>query len=117
LLPFFAREGVDLDRAVMANWVGKSVWIAAPLVEAIRDHVMAAATPRPGPARPKPADYGSICATSGPHARPAPPAVIHRYSADRRGEHPRRHLAEVGAFCGPRLWPVWGMKRRPRCPG
>jgi hypothetical protein len=26
----------------MANWVGKSVWIAAPLVEAISDHVMAA---------------------------------------------------------------------------
>ena len=38
----YAREGVDLDRAVMANWVGKSVWIAAPLVEAISDHVMAA---------------------------------------------------------------------------
>jgi len=26
----------------MANWVGKSVWIAAPLIEAISDHVMAA---------------------------------------------------------------------------
>jgi hypothetical protein len=25
----------------MANWVGKSVWIAAPLIEAIGDHVMA----------------------------------------------------------------------------
>src|SRR3984893_2364249 len=39
----YAREGVDLDRALMANWVGKSVWIAAPLVEAIGDHVMAGA--------------------------------------------------------------------------
>ena len=38
----YAREGVDLDRAVMANWVGKSVWIAAPLVGAVSDHVMAA---------------------------------------------------------------------------
>ena len=38
----YARDGVDLDRAVMANWVGKSVWIAAPLVEAISDHVLAA---------------------------------------------------------------------------
>ena len=26
----------------MANWVGKSVWITAPLVEAIGDHIMAA---------------------------------------------------------------------------
>src|SRR5260370_27839694 len=24
----YAREGVDLDRAVMSNWLGKSVWIA-----------------------------------------------------------------------------------------
>ena len=39
----YAREGVDLDRALMANWVGKSVWITAPLVEAIGDHVMAGA--------------------------------------------------------------------------
>ena len=37
----YARDGVDLDRAVMAGWVGKSVWLSAPLVEAIGDHVMA----------------------------------------------------------------------------
>jgi len=33
-----------------------------------------------------------------PHAGPAPPAVIYRYSADRKGEHPRRHLAWFRGF-------------------
>ena len=32
----YAREGVDLDRAVMANWSANRYGIAAPLVEAIR---------------------------------------------------------------------------------
>jgi transposase len=37
-----AREGVDLDRAIMAAWVSKVTALAAPLVEAAADHVMTA---------------------------------------------------------------------------
>ena len=103
----YAREGVDLDRAVMANWVGKSVWIAAPLVEAIGDHVMAAAalhgndTPvpvlAPGAGKTKTGRWVYL-RDERPHAGPAPPAVIYRYSPDRKGEHPRRHLARFRGF-------------------
>src|SRR5258708_4642612 len=39
----YARDGVDLDRAIMAAWVGKVTALAAPLVEAAAAHVMAAA--------------------------------------------------------------------------
>jgi transposase len=104
----YAREGIDLDRAVMANWVGKSVWIAAPLVEAIGDHVMAAAalhgddTPvpvlAPGAGKTKTGRLWVYLRDERPHAGPAPPAVIYRYSADRKGEHPRRHLARFRGF-------------------
>src|SRR6266550_1898782 len=104
----YAREGVDLDRAVMANWVGKSVWIAAPLVEAIGDHVMAAAalhgddTPvpvlAPGAGKTKTGRLWVYLRDERPHAGPAPPAVIYRYSGDRKGEHPRRHLARFRGF-------------------
>jgi transposase len=104
----YAREGVDLDRAVMANWVGKSVWIAAPLVEAIGDHVMAAAalhgddTPvpvlAPGAGKTKTGRLWVYLRDERPHAGAAPPAVIYRYSADRKGEHPRRHLARFRGF-------------------
>ncbi len=104
----YARDGVDLDRAVMANWVGKAVWIAAPLVAAIGDHVMAAAalhgddTPvpvlAPGAGRTKTGRLWVYLRDERPHAGRAPPAVIYRYSSDRKGEHPRRHLAQFRGF-------------------
>jgi transposase len=104
----YAREGVDLDRAVMANWVGKSVWIAAPLVEAIGDHVMAAAALHgddapvpvlaPGAGKTKTGRLWVYLRDERPHAGPAPPAVIYRYSPDRKGEHPRQHLARFRGF-------------------
>jgi transposase len=104
----YARDGVDLDRAVMAGWVGKSVWLAAPLIEAIGDHVMAGGalhgddTPvpvlAPGNGRTKTGRLWVYLRDERPHAGPAPPAVIYRYSADRKGEHPRRHLALFRGF-------------------
>ena len=41
----YAREGVDLDRSTLAGWVGASAALLAPLVEAIRTHVLSAAKP------------------------------------------------------------------------
>jgi transposase len=104
----YAREGVDLDRAVMANWVGKSVWITTPLVEAISDHVMAATalhgddTPvpvlAPGAGKTKTGRLWVYLRDERPYAGPAPPAVIYRYSPDRKGEQPQRHLAHFRGF-------------------
>jgi Transposase IS66 family/IS66 C-terminal element len=38
----YARTGVELDRSTLAEWVGGSTRLLAPLVEALRRHVMAA---------------------------------------------------------------------------
>lgn len=38
----YAREGVDLDRSTLAGWVGATSELLAPLVEALRGHVMSA---------------------------------------------------------------------------
>jgi transposase len=38
----YAREGVDLDRSTLAGWVGAASELLAPLVEAVRQHVMSA---------------------------------------------------------------------------
>jgi transposase len=38
----YAREGVDLDRSTLAGWVGASSSLLAPLVDALRSHVLAA---------------------------------------------------------------------------
>src|SRR3954452_20808104 len=104
----YARDGVDFDRAVMAGWVGKSVWLAAPLVEAIGNHVMAGTalhgddTPvpvlAPGTGKTKTGRLWVYLRDERPCTGPAPPAVLYRYSADRKGEHPRRHLARFRGF-------------------
>jgi transposase len=39
----YAREGVELDRATLADWVGQAVFLLAPLAEAIGRHVRAGA--------------------------------------------------------------------------
>jgi transposase len=36
----YAREGVELDRSLLAKWVGHSATLLQPLVEALRRHVM-----------------------------------------------------------------------------
>ena len=37
----YAREGVDLERSTLADWVGRSAALLDPLVAALRRHVMA----------------------------------------------------------------------------
>lgn len=37
----YAREGVDLDRGLLADWIGSCAALLRPSVEAIRRHVLA----------------------------------------------------------------------------
>lgn len=39
----YARDGVDLDRALLASWVGAASTLLRLLVDAIRRHVLASA--------------------------------------------------------------------------
>jgi transposase len=38
----YAREGVELDRSTLSDWVGQAAWLLDPVVAAIRQHVFAA---------------------------------------------------------------------------
>jgi transposase len=68
----YAREGVEISRSTMADWLGQASWLLQPLVDRIADHVMASVklhaddTPsrcwRRGPGRQQPGGYGCICA-------------------------------------------------------
>src|SRR5512132_1567935 len=101
----YEREGVELDRATMADWVGKAAGLLRPLVDAIAAHVMAADklhaddTPvpvlDPGRGRTKTGRLWVYLRDDRPCAGAAPPAVLYRYSPDRKGEHPRAHLASA----------------------
>ncbi len=98
----YAREGVELDRATMAAWVGKAATLMRPLLDALARHVMAAErlhaddTPvpvlAPGAGRTKTGRLWVYARDDRPFAGTAPPAVLYRYTPDRRGEHPRAHL-------------------------
>jgi transposase len=98
----YAREGIDLDRSTLAGWVGAASELLAPLVEAVRKHVMSATklhaddTPvpvlAPGNGKTKTGRLWTYVRDDRPCGDPTPPAVWFAYSPDRKGEHPRQHL-------------------------
>ncbi len=102
-----AREGVEIERQTLADWVGHGAWWLRPLAMAIGAHAMAQGviwtddTPirvlAPGRGRTRlgrfwvyafdPRPWG------GPEGGHGPPAAFYCYSPDRKGERPREHLA------------------------
>src|SRR6266403_850160 len=99
----FARAGVELDRSTLAEWVGGSSRLLAPLLEALRRHVMAAGklhaddTPvpvlAPGLGKTKTGRLWTYVRDDRPAGDGTPPAVWFCYSPDRKGEHPKEHLS------------------------
>ena len=100
----YAREGLDLDRGLLADWVGTTAALLRPLVEAIGKHAMAGGrihgddTPvpvlDPGRGKTKTGRLWAYLRDERPWGGPAPPAVAYRYTPDRKGEHPRTHLKD-----------------------
>lgn len=98
----YAREGVDLDRSTMAGWVGASSYLLAPLVDALRDHVLSARkihaddTPvpvlAPGSGKTRTGRLWTYVRDERPAGEKTAPAVWFAYSEDRKGEHPKQHL-------------------------
>jgi transposase len=99
----YARAGVELDRSTLADWVGQSAHLLRPLVDAVGSHVLAAervfaddtTVPvlDPGRGSTKTGRLWCYVRDDRPFAGAAQPAVLYRYSPDRKGEHPRSHLA------------------------
>jgi transposase len=99
----YARDGVDLDRAALAEWIGKAAALIRPLADRIAGHVMAGSvihaddTPvpvlAPGNGKTKTGRLWVYLRDERPHAGPAPPAVLYRYTPDRKGGRCREHLS------------------------
>lgn len=98
----YARSGLDLNRGLLADWVGKAAALVRPLVDKIADHVMAGEvlhaddTPvpvlAPGTGKTKTGRQWVYLRDERRHASSAPPAVLYRYTPDRKGAHCRAHL-------------------------
>jgi transposase len=104
----YGRDGVDLDRSTLSDWVGQAVWLLQPIVAGIGRHVFAAEkihgddTPvpvlEPGRGRTRTGRLWVYVRDDRPFCGTAPPAAAYFYSPDRRGEHPAAHLADFRGF-------------------
>ena len=98
----YARQGVNLDRSTLADWVGRAAWYLAPL----RDHLLTVLKqgPRlfadettapvldPGRRRTKTGQIWAYARDDRPWGGTDPPAVAFVYAPDRKAERPKAHL-------------------------
>ena len=104
----YAREGVDLDRSTMADWIGSAAALLRPLVEAIRQHVCTGPVLHaddttvpvlaPGLGRTKTGRLWAVVRDERTWAGAAPPAAFYCYSPDRRGERAEALLGQCRGF-------------------
>jgi transposase len=100
----FARQGVELDRSTLCDWVGRACWWLEPLWRLLHRHVMASTrifaddTPLPvldpGRGRTKTGRLWAYAVDDRPWNGSTAPAVVYLYAEDRKGERPATHLAE-----------------------
>ena len=98
----YGYAGVSIDRSTLTQWVGAASLVVSPLVQAIRRYIFSAQqlhaddTPLPvldpGRGRTKTGYLWTYVRDESRWGSKQPRAVMFEYSANRRGEHPRRHL-------------------------
>jgi transposase len=114
----YAREGVHIDRSTMAGWVDQGDALLDPLVAALGRYALAGQkvhaddTPvkvlDPGRGRTKTGRLWVYVRDDRPAASRDAPAVWFRYSPDRKGEHPQRHLNSFRGTLQADAYGGWG---------
>src|SRR5215218_8478112 len=99
----FARQGIELDRSTLCDWVGRACWWLEPLWRLLRRHVMSSTrifaddtllpVLDPGRGRTKTGRLWGYAVDDRPWNGGTPPAMVFLYAEDRKGEHPAAHLA------------------------
>jgi transposase len=103
----YARQGIQLDRSTLADWVGRAAWYLRPM----RDHILerlrrserlfadetTAPVLDPGRGRTKTGQLWAYARDDRPWGGDDPPMVAYVYAADRKGERAEAHL---GDFAG-----------------
>ena len=99
----YAREGLELDRSTLGDWVGQAAWLPDPVVENIRRHVFAAEKIHgddttvpvlaPGLGRTATGRLWAYVRDDRLFGGPAAPAAAYFYTPDRGARHPAAHMA------------------------
>jgi transposase len=104
----YARQGIQLDRSTLADWVGRAAWYLRPL----RDHILerlrrsqrlfadetTAPVLDPGRGRTKTGQLWAYARDDRPWGGNDPPIVAYVYAADRKGERAEAHLGEFAGI-------------------
>lgn len=99
----FARQGIDIDRSTLADWVGRAAWHLRPVHERLLAHIRAstkifadettAPVLDPGRGRTKTGQLWAYARDDRPWGGADPPVVAYVYAPDRKAERPKAHLA------------------------
>ncbi len=99
----FKRQGIDLDRGTLGNWVGRACFHLMPVIDRMRTHLRDAdrifvdetRAPVPDPRR-KATESGyfrAVVVDDRGHGGAGPPVVLFRYAPGRGQAHPLKFLA------------------------
>ncbi|RWL43451.1 MAG: IS66 family transposase [Mesorhizobium sp.] len=98
----YARQGVNLDRSTLADWVGKAAFLLKPVHERLFERLKAsdklfadettAPVLDPGRGRTKTGQLFAYARDDRPWGGIDPPGVAYLYAPDRKAEQPIRHL-------------------------
>jgi hypothetical protein len=98
----FERDGIDLQRSTLTDWVGQATRLLEPLADAIGRHVQngpalfADDTPvkmqTAGTGKTATARFWAYARDERPWSGEAPPAAWYQFSIDRKGARPVGHL-------------------------
>jgi len=118
------RQGIDVDRATLAQWIGHVAWWLTPLAELIGSTVMAQPvvwtddtpirTLAPGAGKTRQARFWCYAIDPRPYKGAGHPAAYYRYSADRKGERPRLHLEGFSGYLHADAFPGYEALYRPQ---
>jgi hypothetical protein len=98
-----ARQGIDLDRSTLSNWVGRACCWLNPLYDLVVSTVLSSEkifaddttlpVLDPGRGRTKTGRLWCYAVDDRPWSGPTHPAAAYVYSENRKGAHPSAHLA------------------------
>ena len=99
----YARQGINLDRSTLADWVGHAAWLLRPVHERLLAHLKSstklfadettAPVLDPGRGRTKTGQLWAYARDDRPWGGTDPPGVAYVYAPDRKAERPIAHLA------------------------
>jgi transposase len=125
----YARQGVNLDRSTLADWVGRAAFLLRPVHERLLENLKTSSklfadettlpVLDPGRGRTKTGQLWAYARDDRPWGGCDPPVVTYVYATDRKGARPIEHLAgfkgvlQVDGYGGYRPLAEKGEVRRP----